>query len=422
MKARILKIVKTIAIGLAIFVGIVLGTFSWLKWFASDDIKVAVGNKFPLLMMIDNHPVNEEAYLENKKNDSAIYKKEHQSYVYPLIRFAEDSKHVKKLCLIDFTGDDVYETFELQQLQQGNASYYILIMYGKDGRADIYHTKGLKIKAENYTALMNKVTLIETNFNKVKFDVTGKGIDAYVSIKDKQGRTIGFEVKENKEQIDRYGIIAPIGSRSNKPEYLPIIYLKNFNFIPQKGTKISVKIDGKSMKPQKLIPFFNYKRVYMARYSDPVNTKLLNPNYSGSIEPIKVSNYINEVKYKDNIYSIKENNGHLEINQIRSIDGNSEMKIKFSPAVPDLISLKDNTEIKGHFSFGINKVKGIMAGVYSIKKNNGSISFKMNPQEGWQPMPGSIWMKTYLWNCDIKIKGQKLLVNSKWSINKERIK
>jgi hypothetical protein len=39
----------------------------------------------------------------------------------------------------------------------------------------------------------------------------------------------------------------------------------------------------------------------------------------------------------------------------------------------------------------------------------------MNPQIGWQPMPGKLWMKTYLWNCDIETEGDNLKVDSKWS-------
>ena len=102
------------------------------------------------------------------------------------------------------------------------------------------------------------------------------------------------------------------------------------------------------------------------------------------------------------------NNSHPEIRCVKRIDSNSEMRIAFSPAIPDIVSLKIDTEIEGHFSISVDEVKGIMGGVYSVKKNKDGVIFKMNPQKGWQPMPGKLWMKTYFWNCDIKIVENKL--------------
>ena len=89
--------------------------------------------------------------------------------------------------------------------------------------------------------------------------------------------------------------------------------------------------------------------------------------------------------------------------------------ILFSSPIPDIILLKDNTEILGHFSLSVDEVKGIMGGIYSVKKDNDSINLQINPQKGWQPMPGKLWIKTYLWNCDMKIVEDILQVKSKWS-------
>lgn len=411
----VIKILKKVILGLGIFIAIILLAFSLLKWVASDDIKIAVGKKFPLLMMIDNQPLKEEVYLGNKTNDSSIYEQKSKQNIYPLIKFEKNLTDVKKLCLFDFTGDDIYKSFELQQVQQENKNYYVLIAYRQDEVVDIYYDKGLKVSEDNYKALMNQVSLMETDFSKIDFDVTEKGLNAYVEMTDKQNRKIEFKVKENKTSINKDGIIAPIGDRGKNPEYFPIIYLKNFNFVQQNDVDISVNIDGKNLEPEKLIPLFNYKRVYLSRYSDSNNIKRLNPNYSGVIKPVEVSKGADEVKFEDNSYLITENDGHPEIKQVKSIYENSEMRLTFSPALPDLSSLKDNTQIQGRFSLGVDDVTGIMGGEYSIDKSNGSIKFQLKPQEGWQPMPGTLWMKTYLWNCDIKIDGENLIVDSKWT-------
>ncbi len=372
----------------------------------------------PIFMVPENNPVNEEKYLVNKMNNPSVYKEESNNYMYPIIKFKDEQVIIDKLCLIDFHGDTIYKGIELQQVKQENSTYYIVLMARQDAATDIYYTKNLKINGDRYKSLLNKVTLNEVDSMKVDFDVTEKGIDVYLSLKDRKNRIIEFKIKENKNKRDSFGLIAPVGIMSENPNKFPIIYLKKFNMVEQKHTDIFVKINGKDLEPIKLLPLCNFKRVYLARYSYFNNIKELNNDYTGVIEPIKVTKDIDEIRVDNCIYSILINNGHTEIECIKSIDSISEMKITFSPPIPNIISLKDNAEVQGHFSISVDEVKGIMGGVYSVKKNHDSIVFQINPQKGWQPMPGKLWMKTYLWNCDIKIVGDKLQVKSRWSRTK----
>ncbi|MBU5486010.1 hypothetical protein KQI86_16940 [Clostridium sp. MSJ-11] len=369
----------------------------------------------PIFMVPENNPVNEEKYLGDKKNNPSIYEIEKNKYIYPLIKFKDEQVIIEKLCLIDFEGDTTYKAIELQQVKQENLIYYIVLMGRHDGESDIYYTKGLKIHEDKYKSLLNKVTLYEVDSMKVQFDVTEKGIDAYLSLRDKENRIIEFKIKENKKKLDSFGLIAPVGIMSDRPDKFPIIYLKKFNMVEQKHTDIFVKVDEKDLKPIKLFPLCNFKRVYLARYSYFNNIKELNNDYTGIIEPIEITTDVDEINIDNCIYSININNTHPEIKCVKKIDSNSEIKITFSPPIPDIISLKDNTEILGHFSLSVDEVKGIMGGIYLVKKNNDSIKLQINPQKGWQPMPGKLWMKTYLWNCDIKIVDGILQVKSKWS-------
>jgi hypothetical protein len=369
----------------------------------------------PIFMVPENNPVNEEKYLGNKKNNSSIYEAGKKKYIYPIIKFKDEQVVIEKLCLIDFQGDTTYKAIELQQVKQENSIYYIILMGRHDGESDIYYTKGLTIDEDKYKSLLNKVTLYKVDFIKVQFDVTEKGIDVYLSLRDKENRIIEFKIKENKNKLDSFGLIAPVGIMSDSPDKFPVIYLKKFNMVEQKHTDIFVKIDGKELKPIKLFPLCNFKRVYLARYSYFNNIKELNNNYTGIIEPIEFNKDEDEIKIGNCIYSINTNDTHPEIKCVRRIDSNSEMKITFSPPIPDIVSLKDNTEILGHFSLSVDEVKGVMGGTYLVKKNNDSIKLQINPQKGWQPMPGKLWIKTYLWNCDIKIVNDTLQVKSKWS-------
>lgn len=389
--------------------------FVFLKWLASDEIKVAVGQEFPLLMMIDNQPVDEESYMEYRENDPDIYCRESDSRFYPLVRFAQDPIMVKKLCLVDFTGDEIYRSFEPQLVQQGGSDYCLLIAYRNDGAADIYYQKGLDTKEQKYNALLNKVFLIEADLSKVDFAVTEKGLDLSVAFLDKQNRRISFSVKENNTGAGNYRIIAPVGDTSKNPESFPVVFLNGFELVQKKGTAISVSIDGAGMKPQTLVPLYNYKKVYMTRYSGQVVVEQLNPNYSGNLGPVAVPAGAGEVAYGGNAYLITDHNGHSEIEQVTAAYGNSEVRIKFSPALPEVSSLKSGMKIEGRFSIGIDKADGMVGGIYSITSTSGGVNFQMSPQIGWQPMPGKLWMKTYFWNCDIQTEGGNLKVNSKWS-------
>lgn len=372
----------------------------------------------PIFMIPENNPVDEEKYLGDRKNNSSIYEKGNNEYIYPVVKFSSNQVKIEKLCLIDFKGDAVYKCMELQQVKQENSIHHIVLMARQDGESDVYYTKGLKINGDKYKSLLNKVSLYEVDSMKVHFDVTEKGMDLYLSLKDKQKRTMEFKVKENKREMDSFGLIAPVGSMSESPDKFPVIYLKKFNMVEQKHTDIFAMIDEKSLKPIKLFPLYNFKRVYLARYSFLNNINELNSDYAGVIEPVKVTEDMDEIMVDDCIYLISRNNGHPEIKCMKKLDGNSEMKMTFSPPIPDIISLKDSAEIAGRFSISVDEVKGIMGGAYFVKKNNDSIMFQINPRKGWQPMPGMLWMRSYLWNCDMKIADGILQVNSKWSRTK----
>lgn len=366
-------------------------------------------------MVPESNPVNEEKYLGDKKNNPSIYGTCNNKYIYPLIKFKDEQVIIEKLCLIDFHGDTIYKAIELQQVKQEDFIHYIVLMGRQDGESDIYYTKGLKLDGDRYKSLLNKVTIHEVDSMKVQFDVTEKGLDAYLSLRDREKRIVEFKIKENKNKLDSFGLIAPVGIMSKRPDKFPIIYLKKFNMVEQKHTDIYVKIDGKSLKPIKLFPLCNFKKVYLARYSYFNNIKELNNDYTGIMEPVELTKDVDEINIDNCIYSININNAHPEIKCVKKFENNSEMKITFSPPIPDIISLKNNTEILGHFSVSVDEVNGIMGGIYLVKKNNDSINLQINPQKGWQPMPGKLWMKTYLWNCDMKIIDDILQVESKWS-------
>lgn len=377
----------------------------------------------PFFMVSENSPVNEEKYLGNRVNAADIYEAGFSKAIYPIIRFNEGKGKVNKLCLIDFKGDEIYSTFELQEISRKSSIYYIIMAYNhQDKGVDIYYTKGLDLDENDYKSLFNKVTLVELDYIKIKFDATEKGIDVYCSFKNKYSKNIEFKVKENKDKEDSFGLIAPVGNDSENPDKFPVIYLKKFNMVQQKETEIFVKVDGKKLEIIKLMPLCNFKKVYLARYCYFSNVKDLNTDFTGELEPIMINGTEKEIEVDNSIYSINVNEGHAEIRCVKVADDNSEMKITFSPAIPDIELLKNNVEVNGRFSLSVDEIKGIMGGVYSVKKSGSLVNISMNPQKGWQPMPGKLWMKTYLWNCNIDVSNGVHKIKTKWVRNGMNLK
>ncbi|MDP4087983.1 MAG: hypothetical protein Q8930_01780 [Bacillota bacterium] len=371
----------------------------------------------PFFMVPVDSPVNEERYLGSRTNPGHIYENGSGKFIYPVIKLGDKQVHLDKLCLVDFKGDTIYKCFELQQVTQGMDTHYLVLSYRKDNETDIYHTKGFKGEEEGYKSLLNKVTLMELDSIKVKFEVAESGADIWFSFVDKENRAIEIKIKENKERNDSFGLIAPVGNASEAPDKFPVIYLKKVNMVQMKGTEIFVKINGEDMEPIKLVPLCNFKRAYLSRYAYAINIKELNNDFEGVLEPVEADGSSEEIPVDNCIYSINMNSGHPEIESVRAAEPGSEMRISFSPPIPDIVSLKDNIEIRGRFSLSVDEIKGIMGGVYSLKKTGVSVNIKMNPRKGWQPMPGRLWMKTYLWDCDMKLLQGSCQVKTRWYRN-----
>jgi hypothetical protein len=90
------------------------------------------------------------------------------------------------------------------------------------------------------------------------------------------------------------------------------------------------------------------------------------------------------------------------------------MKLTFSPALPDVASLKNEVELKGTFSLGVDEEKGLFGGDYTVKKSSNGVIFTMKPRDGWQPNPGELWMRSYVLNCNLTFSNGSCDIDSKW--------
>ncbi|MCG8411571.1 MAG: hypothetical protein MI739_09835, partial [Bacteroidales bacterium] len=126
------------------------------------------------------------------------------------------------------------------------------------------------------------------------------------------------------------------------------------------------------------------------------------------------SDTINGIRY---VYD--NNNGYCEIKEFGYQLSDRNMCMTFSPALPDFVSLKDGATTEGKFYIDVNSNQCVVGGSYSIERVNNKITFRMNPEKGWQPMPGKSWVSFYDYEASFDISEKTSYhLQSAWNINK----
>ncbi|WBW96696.1 hypothetical protein [Oceanirhabdus sp. W0125-5] len=379
-------------------------------------MKKLISKICPFFMVPDSNPVDVSKYEKNPSLGKEIYIREGKDEFIPLIDISTEGGIVDNICLVDFKGDSIYNCIELQQVRKNGKSHYVAIMATLDhSQVDIYFNEEAGITEEDYNSMFNKLTINPCKEMKAGLELTEKGLMAFLDVNDRNNRKVEFYIEENRKRKECFGLIAPMGINIKKPDFFPMVYLKKFNMIKQRGTKINIKIDNKELKPIKLLPLCNFQRVYMLRYSFNNIIRQWNNNYNGEVKPLRILEDETQV-IKDNcIYEIEKNHGHLEVKSVTHVLDGKKMSVTLYPPLPDILSLKDDCEIKGNFSFSGDEIKGILGGSYKIKKNNNKVKFQLHPEIGWQPMPGKLWMSTYIWKANYSLNDDKVTMDGKWS-------
>jgi hypothetical protein len=366
---------------------------------------------------LKNVVIDHNRYLGKSKNPVSIYDKPPRNMI--LSPFNISFEAMDRLLLINFEEDLLYYGIELQVLHKADKFYPVVIMYRKDNLIDLYSTNEIVIleKKKIMTDLLNQTSfnLLETIDYSIK--VGEKGLNAYLFLSDKMENKIEIKIKENTPDRKLTAIITPLSAVNKKPQSFPIVYLDKFNMVIRKDTEIFVKINENLRKPAEFPIKIDNRNFYNARYSlDPINCNW-NRFHSGNLNPILLDTVNNDIIKENILYKSFNNDGYLEIKKIIGVDElKHSVSFEFSPAIPNLISLKSGMKTKGKFSVIIGKKKGIFAGVYHIARKKEHITISIHPTKGWQPFPGKLWLKTYKWTANIEILDDfEFKLHSNWA-------
>jgi hypothetical protein len=334
--------------------------------------------------------VNADKFMKNKDFPVGIYSKPTKGLVYS--PFAMHIDNAEKLILFDFKGNSRYKFLECQVYNNKEYGKGIVCMLMRhDDRLEMYYTEGLTMKQQLYYfdslqhAIPTNVFSLEYSFT----NVNGQ-INFYLKFNDKFGNSISASL--NGYYPKNIDFIVPVGLvNNNYSSYssFPIFYMKDINFLNKKEGNASVTINDTIYEIKKIPGLVNWKKLYMARWSFNPVFVLWNENYTRTINGISRQDLTTDSV----VYQINEDNGYMEIENIKFLKDNQTAQVEFMPYLPELICLKDNIKLSGKFLINVDNKRGVYGGEYFINRKGDEIILKLQPTEGYQPNPGKTWVK-----------------------------
>ncbi|WP_027338910.1 hypothetical protein [Halonatronum saccharophilum] len=362
------------------------------------------------------------------KAGQSIYDKEPSGVIFS--PFNLEFSSMDKLLLINFEegSDQIYSGLE-PQIIDGKLR---IIAWRNDGFVDVYQQPSMLSVDNLDVAGKGLANFLERDMEDFKFEINSKGVDLYFSFEDKKGREVEARIKEKGDKVIKpFDLLAPVGGSSENPSYLPLYFLYDFYFVRRAGTESIIKIAGKKQEVENLPFFLDWSRCYFTRYSSDPFLVEWNADYEGSLSPLGPRTD-GEVWDEDVRYSIRENNGYYEIEGMSISQGEHQLRIDFSPAIPDIIALKDGVIISGKFLVSTSREKaGSISGDYQIDRVGEEVLIEINPSGGWKPKISKWelrfiyffgsdffkdWPKPYNWTARINLEGDQVTMNSKWEI------
>lgn len=383
---------------LKIFVGLgVIGLIGLIVFIASRY----------LLINTKDSVVDPKIYLGNQSNPADIYDQPASGKFYSPIN--ADIEQMDRLLLVNFKDDPQYNAIELQVFDDARGQGARVLLYPITGLADSYYS------SEKFTGGAKTANTYIIPDMEYSLNITSSGVSASLKMKDNAGMSIEFNLKDETRKNWARGFLAPIGGGSAiKFDYFPFFFLKNMNFVLRSGTELVIKIGGELRAPEQIPSLINGEMVYLSRYTASPIIGRWNSPHDGILPALHPKS---QLTYQDGQtrYALVDNAGHYEISKVTGFNDKHEISFEFSPPLPDLPALKDGAEINGRFAAGADEITGIIAGEYHIRRGGQVITIEILPLEGWQPTPGSIWVKTWVWKGVVTVGADDTVsLKSKW--------
>lgn len=341
---------------------------------------------------------------------------------------------MERLFLINFEKDpdEIYIGFEPQWFD--DASYGTglrIIAWRKDGYIDVYQQPGLTIEKRLDVAAKGLADTIISPLDSSRFNVTKSGIDVAFAFEDKVGRKVVVEIVEkNHKTTNPFSLLAPVGSSSANPSYLPVYMMFRFDFVRRSNTDVTIRINGRNHKAD-TFPFpLNGSRIYFMRYSD--DTFLVDWCPAQSSHALELLRGEGNKLYSQNdtLYELIEHQNSLAFARMSTNRKSHNFTAEFIPPFPEVTHIADHTSFCGEFVLGSDESAGVIRGIYEVARNGEEVEVILNPSGGWEPRPKTHflkflfsfvkifrqWPKTYLWTAKIMLnEDTPPIMESRWT-------
>ncbi len=299
---------------------------------------------------------------------------------------------IRKLALIPFekSPDTIYRGFELQYIEgEPYGAGYRVIAYRNDNFVDVYDDLALNfLENERFNVVENGLHKhVQTKMNNVQLHKNGNNQFISFEFVDIQNRNVSVHIEENSKKTSTpMNLLAPIGVGTKAPDFLPVFFMYNFDFIRKSKSVISCNIDGKEIKIDSFpVPMNGQARLY-ARYSN--ECELLEFANTSMQELQEVELDENRSYFDGNVEYIFESENILKNVVVHFNDKN--VKICFDAG----LSLKKSCV--GEFTIKPREQMGYIQGEYSVLCDDNTTIFKMTPSCGWISQPNSFITKMIL--------------------------
>lgn len=314
-----------------------------------------------------------------------------------IIPFSFTYYPLKKLALINFEKhpDEQYRGLEPQYIDdQKIGKGYRVIAYRNDGYVDVYDEVSLNDNNDDSFNVAGKGLgeRIKTEMEHTKFEKTDGCLHISFQFTDKLKRSIAVDISERtKKKTKGLHLLAPVGTSTENPSYLPLFFLYNFDFVRKSKTEVKVTINGKRMKIDKF-PFplpKDFQWRYYTRYSDDCQIIEFAKAGSRAVAECFMDDS-DSVVHEEIEYRFTKK---TELKQMVLQQGDHLFSVEFNKGVPDLRHVEDHSTYEDLFTISVDDDMGIVRGRYSVTRKNNEVMIELLPSGGWKPVPDSYFTK-----------------------------
>ena len=298
---------------------------------------------------------------------------------------------VQKLALISFENcpETFYRVLELQYIDgEPYGTGYRVIAYRNDNYVDVYDDKALNfMEDEKFDVVENGLHKhVQTDMKNVLFSKKDNKQVLSFEFSDIENRLIKLHIEETSDKRTcPMNMLAPIGMGTRRPNYLPVFFMYEFDFIRRNDTVKSCNIAGNEIMLDTFpLPMGGQPRIY-TRYSNECELfEFANTDFD-VLKEVELDD--NNTYRDDNVEYIFENGEALQKIIIHFKE--NDVQIQFNPS----LNLKKNG--KGEIRILPREQMGYLQGTFEVQVLE-ETKLTMNMKGGWKPDPNSFVTKMLL--------------------------